>query len=220
VKKQKETERATAFLEKFLAKAGHSEEVIKKSKETVHETRDAISLQGEAVLLSIEKPARFTVKRCKECGEPFGTNYRYITHCGTTCLTRALKNQSGIYFDPNKSLEERFGGEPPLVIPPQAVKKLIEFATHILTQFELIDVPVRVEQGISYRDFANAPIPRNIQNQIQLQSQQSQALVSFEESESVDQLKAEENTTPAQSLPSIIPSSTLDLSLTDDLFQF
>jgi hypothetical protein len=219
--KKRESDKATEYLTKFLAKAGHSDEVITKAKETVHETRDAISLQGEAVLLSIEKPARFTIKRCKECGEPFGTNYRYISHCGTVCITRALKNISGIHFDPNKSLEERFGGEVPLVIPPTAVKKLIEFATHILTQFELIDIPVRVEQGIPYRDFANAPIPRDIQNQMKLaQSPVPEPVVSSEELESADLSKDEENTTPVElPLPSNFPAIS-DLSLTDDLFQF
>jgi hypothetical protein len=83
---------------------------------------------AEAVLAFIEKPARFAFKPCKRCGEMFGTSYRSVAFCGDNCRARYLLETSGIRWNPHKPPEERWGGEPPMILPPLAVKILLQAA--------------------------------------------------------------------------------------------
>lgn len=125
----KKKERALDGLLKYLERAGVSTETIEQVKEEIPHDDHAISMQAEAVLLSLEKPARFTIKNCKRCGESFGTNYRYVSYCSDTCRAKAIQNQTGIRWNWHKPAEERWGSqsgnvEPPLTIPPEALQAM------------------------------------------------------------------------------------------------
>ena len=92
-------------------------------------------MEAEAVLLSLEKPAVFTYKPCKRCGEMFGTNYRGVGYCSDNCRVKHLQSQTGIVWNPSRATpEERWGGEPPLVIPPSILKLLLPWAEHLVAQ--------------------------------------------------------------------------------------
>ena len=123
----KSAERSMAKLAQMLAAHGIKQDVIEEVKEAAPTDKNAISRQGEAVLLCLESPAKFTTKLCKRCGEPFGTNYRSVAYCSDGCRARAIQEQLGVKWDWLKPEEQRWGGEPPLIIPPVALKKMREF---------------------------------------------------------------------------------------------
>jgi hypothetical protein len=124
--------KASRAIQKLIAQAAAAgrdlSQYQNRTKELVQEARtykpDPM-YAAEALLLCIQKPARFMFKNCKreECKEPFGTNYRAVGYCSDHCRARDLE-KIGIQWDPTKRPEERWGGEPPLVIPPDAVKTL------------------------------------------------------------------------------------------------
>lgn len=124
----KKADRAMAGIAELLKKHGYADDnKIEELKDTAPTDKLAISRQGEAVLLFLESPAKFTTKQCKRCGEYFGTNYRSVGYCSDNCRARAISEQLGVKWDWLRPEEERWGGEPPLVIPPAAIKKLQEF---------------------------------------------------------------------------------------------
>jgi len=78
--------------------------------------------EAEAVLSFLHKPSGWLLKlfNREECGQPFGTNYKSVGYCSDNCRSKDLA-KSGIHWNPHKSPEERWGGEPPLLIPPEAI---------------------------------------------------------------------------------------------------
>ena len=197
MKKQTATKKALEGLARYLEQAGHSVEKIEAAKSAVPLTREQISLQCDAVLIYIQKPAAFTVKVCDECGESFGTNYHHVAKCSDYCRARALQRQTGIRWNPHKSQREAWGGEPPLIIPPEALKSLEGFARQLLLEIGLKDVPTKIVAGKTYRS------TEAIQNQTEilesLYGPPSQ-LQDFVDEQS-HQSKSEVDTSPAQSLP-------------------
>lgn len=132
MRSSKKADRAMKQLAEMLAKHGVSTDVIEEVKETAPTDRDAISRQGEAVLLFLESPAKFTTKFCKrpDCGEPFGTNYRAVAYCSDNCRSKHMSELIGVKWDwMRASEEERWGGEPPLIIPPAAYRKIRQFVS-------------------------------------------------------------------------------------------
>lgn len=124
----KKAVRAMDGLAAMLAQYGTTADVIEEIKETAPTDRNAISRQGEAVLLFLESPAKFTSKQCKWCEEYFGTNYRSVAYCSDNCRSRALNDIFGMKFNwVDKSEEQRWGGEPPLIIPPKAFALLEKY---------------------------------------------------------------------------------------------
>lgn len=86
-------------------------------------------IEAEAVLRVLHKPASFVFKNCKKCSLPFGADYHGVAYCSDACRIKSLADQ-GIQWNPTKRPEERWGSEqdlrqPPMVIPPAAVKALI-----------------------------------------------------------------------------------------------
>lgn len=145
MRQAKKVDRNLEKLMALLAQTGHvKEEEIEEIKSNVPLSQQAISRQAEAVLLFLESPAKFTTKLCKrfECQQPFGTNYRGVAYCSDNCRARSIEEQLGIKWNWFKPEEQRWGGEPPLVIPPAALQKLqtfVEFFAsipHIQTQIE------------------------------------------------------------------------------------
>lgn len=149
MRKNKKAERDLQKLMAMLADKGFEQEKIVKAAEVAPTGREAISRQGEAVLMFLEAPAKFTTKECKRCKEPFGTNYRAVAYCSDNCRAKAVFEITGMNWDWRKPEEERWGGEPPMVIDPKSFKKLNQFVdalqsrTQRQTEFrqETVEVP-------------------------------------------------------------------------------
>jgi hypothetical protein len=132
MRKELKDKRAVENLAKLLAEI-NGDKAPKVDAESI--TRDAAtykpdpSYTADAVITFIQKPARFAFKKCGrvECGEMFGTNYRAVNFCSVNCRIKYLEAQ-GIKWNPYKKEEERWGGEPPLIIPPDALKVLLKLA--------------------------------------------------------------------------------------------
>ena len=136
MRKEKKAERALQGLQAWLTKSGVAEEVVKEAAEKVPVAAHDLSMQAEGVLLFLQKPLHFITKKCKECEEDFLTNYRSVAYCSDSHRAKALR-RDGIQWTPYKKAEERWGGEPPLVIPPEARKRLVKMAQYLLsTEFE------------------------------------------------------------------------------------
>lgn len=120
----KRADRSMNKLGALLAEYGVSQEVIEEVKENAPSNKEAISRQGEAVLLFLEHPAKFTAKLCRRCEEAFGTNYRAVAYCSDSCRAKDMEKALGVKWDWLKSEEERWGGEAPLIIPPPALQKI------------------------------------------------------------------------------------------------
>ena len=117
-----------AGLAALMAQHGVEAKVIEEVRENVPSSREARSRQGEAVLLFLESPAKFTAKICKRCGEAFGTNYRSVAYCSDPCRSKEISAQLGVKWDWLRATEsERWGGEAPLIIPPKVLRRLQEF---------------------------------------------------------------------------------------------
>lgn len=127
MRQEKKVERSVNEIAKRLAEFGIDPIRIEKLKDSVPETSETISRQGEAVSLWLYEPHKFTTKLCKRCGEPFATNYRSVAYCSDPCRAHDISEQIGVKWNYFKSEEERWGGEPPLVIPPRALQMLLRF---------------------------------------------------------------------------------------------
>lgn len=128
-------ERDLEKIKKLLLKHGIDNEVIEEAIAEAPTFQDAISRQGEAVLMFLETPAKFTAKLCKRCGEPFSTNYRYVAYCTDQCRAKAISSQTGVAWDWLKPELERWGfKEPPLIIPPEAFKNLQKYLNVLQSQ--------------------------------------------------------------------------------------
>lgn len=53
----------------------------------------------ESVLRSLHKPHQYMMKKCKNCGDVFETNYCYTAYCSDECLAVDLA-KLGIVYDP------------------------------------------------------------------------------------------------------------------------
>lgn len=120
--------RAMAKFAQLAQQAGQTVETPKDiqaaATEIVHQRKNPEPYyEAEAVLLFLEKPARFAFKPCKRCNEMFGTNYRSVAYCSDNCRKKSLA-KIGIRWDPTKSPEERWAGEAPVILPPPVVKFL------------------------------------------------------------------------------------------------
>jgi hypothetical protein len=140
----KKTERAFAKAAALLQQLGASSPSVelidvKAAAREAHAKQFDVPkyFEAEAMLLFLEKPARFVLKTCKRCGEPFGSTYHAVGYCSDHCRQVAIQSQTGILWNPHKTPEERWGGEPPLILPVAAMLKLREiFGLGLQTQTE------------------------------------------------------------------------------------
>lgn len=100
--------------------------------------------EGELVLEGLDRPGVAKHVRCKECNETFLTNYAYQKYCSNYCLREALAKR-GIDWNPERSNEDRWKGEPPSTISPESLKSLQKWARAILEIPEPAPAPVAVE---------------------------------------------------------------------------
>ena len=159
-----------------MLKHGIDNEVIEEAIAESPTFQDAVSRQGEAVLLFLESPAKYTAKLCKRCGEPFGTNYRYVAYCTDQCRAHAISEQTGVKWDWMKPELERWGfKEPPLVIPPKAFKNLQAYISVLqsrnLMQTQSPSLPTQSEKALAEKEIRKIldTFPTNPQPQPALQ---------------------------------------------------
>ena len=157
-------ERNLEKIKALLLKHGIEHEIIEEAIAEAPTFQDAISRQGEAVLLFLEEPAKFTAKLCKRCGEPFSTNYRYVAYCTDICRAKEISSQTGVSWDWMKSENERWGfKEPPLVIPPQAFKKLQKYVA-VLQSRSLVETEPTQPQPILPDPLSEAELHKILDN--------------------------------------------------------
>lgn len=164
----KKADRAMASLAKMLAKHGVATEVIEEVRDNAPTSHEAVSRQGEAVLLFLECPAKYTAKLCRRCGEPFGTNYRSVAYCSDSCRSREISEELGVKWDWLRATdEERWGGEPPLIIPPKAYQKIQQyiqfFADNLPTQNQTENQPesnqeTQTDQILAIEELTQVPL--------------------------------------------------------------
>jgi hypothetical protein len=126
----KKQARQLAKLAALLSNVGVTVDV-EKIQEDAKLTPVTESDKLEATLTSIRRPGDFIYRLCKRCREPFGTNYHAVAYCSDLCRIRDFELLTGCVWRP-KPAEERWGGEPPLVIPPDVVRKMLRYSEIIV----------------------------------------------------------------------------------------
>lgn len=130
-KRQSKEEKAVAQLTKMLKNLGVQD------IPTVIPEQDA-DREAEAVLQFLEAPKTFCARECKRpiCHNMFSSNYRAVAYCSNACRALYLA-AAGIKWDPYKNPEERWGGEPPLIIGPEAMHFLLDAAARTQTESDV-----------------------------------------------------------------------------------
>ncbi len=108
----------------------------------------------DAVLLSLHKPHSTLVKKCLTCSEPFATTYCYVSYCSHHCRVKALE-ALGLEIDKGKPI---WGDmvEPPLVISPLMLRRMIKWAETILSQREALERQAIAVETVDLLDFQEA----------------------------------------------------------------
>ena len=115
-KKQTAAEKeASDFLKSVLKEHGISvpEDVLEVSGQDPvqsHELDDSPQRQmfhAQAVVKSLEHPTEFRItQKCKECGDPYTTNYRATAYCSMLCAEFHLKKHFGLSWRPNARIKK------------------------------------------------------------------------------------------------------------------
>jgi hypothetical protein len=118
VKREIKTAREVAKLAKLL-NLNVSDTEIKESARDIRAKTPPKYLLTEHCIRYLERPEAYLKKQCKgpNCNEWFVTSYHAVAYCSDLCRKRRLA-ELGVDYNPSaKSLEERWGGEPPMVLP-------------------------------------------------------------------------------------------------------
>ena len=116
------------LLAQFAAMTGKDVNELKAIKKTADPyPLGSKSMQMEAALHYIRKPQGYVARECRECGEPFGSNYAHVAYCSDTCRGKSWERDMKVPWNMNgKGQRELWGGEVPVLINPE-VWKNIEF---------------------------------------------------------------------------------------------
>lgn len=137
----KKLDKDTRALMKMAAKLGALGVTVdtEQIQESIKITPITESDKLESVLASIRRPGDYTYRTCKRlsCQQPFGSNYRAVAYCSDFCRIRDFEATTGIEWLSNRTPEQRWGGEPPLIIPPDVVYRMFEYAKLILHHAEV-----------------------------------------------------------------------------------
>lgn len=143
---QKTIDKAAAGLADFLKFAGIEvdEAEVKEAFNTDNykpqELHDTSMLQAEGVLLFIQNAARsLLTKKCKECGDPFATQYINVAYCSNLCRGKAM-SKVGILWDYTKDHYRAMDADRPLVIGTEAYQVLLEFAIRLTEGHQALDL--------------------------------------------------------------------------------
>lgn len=139
-KKQAELE-AAAAIAAILAQHGVVDDSLHGLETTHGDPVDAKELDdspqrqmfhGQGVIKSLEFPTEFRItKRCKECKDPFTTNYYSVAYCSLLCCELDLKKHFGLAWKPHARIaKERWEvlAEPEIVTYKalQAMKMIVD----------------------------------------------------------------------------------------------
>lgn len=86
-------------------------------------------LQAQAAISYYDTKARDFYKRlCDECHLEFAYAYpvHTVRYCSIPCISRALEKR-GLRWNPERSLEQRYGRFAPATVPPQALALMPDF---------------------------------------------------------------------------------------------
>lgn len=136
MKKQTREIRALTNLAKLLEQHGGPKIDVQETASYARADQVSESSKLEGVLHSIRRPGDYLYKVCKRCNGPFGTNYQSVAYCSDACRIRQFESDTGIKWSTDKSPEERWGGEPPVVIPPDVIATMLPYAKKILESFQ------------------------------------------------------------------------------------
>ena len=116
------------LLAQFAAMTGKDVNELKAIRKTADPyPLGSQSMQMEAALHYIRKPQGYVARECRECGEPFGSNYAHVAYCSDTCRGKSWERDMKVPWNINgKGQRELWGGEVPVLINPE-VWKNIEF---------------------------------------------------------------------------------------------
>lgn len=111
-------------------------DTVKKQEDNPYSSS---TLQKECVLELIRQPQSYTAKRCRRCGEHFGSSYSAVAYCSDTCRSKAFTEQTGVEWNwSGKTQIELWGGEPPRIINPtlwRNLRELLEILSHEEPEF-------------------------------------------------------------------------------------
>lgn len=137
MKQSTKQKRALEKLAELTKKYGGGEINVTEAQSYMHQAAVSESEKLEGVLASLRRPGDYTYRRCKResCGAPFGANYRAVAYCSDVCRIRDFEATTGIKWNGNKSPEERWGGEPPVVITPDVLATMLPYAERLIQEF-------------------------------------------------------------------------------------
>lgn len=114
-----------------------------------HELDDSPQRQmfhAQAVVKSLEHPTEFRItQRCKECGDPYTTNYRATAYCSMLCAEFNLKKHFGLAWRPHARIKkERWE----VLAEPEIVPlKALQAMKLILTRVEAdLGHPIEIDE--------------------------------------------------------------------------
>jgi hypothetical protein len=121
-------------LEMALGLVGKPKPRVRKE---IHEDKEKVAREAEAVLLHLRRVDTLMQKECLECHSTFATNYHFAGRCSDDCIKASLA-RVGIAWNPEKSAQERWNGpgvngEIPAIIEPDTLAFLKTWATTILS---------------------------------------------------------------------------------------
>lgn len=118
-------------MEKALARFAKAPTQARKVQK-VTDTKEAASRELRLVIELLHRKIELVQRACGECGRTFACDFLYVAFCSDSCRATNLFNTTGIAWDIDKSEKERWGGEPPSVIKPKTLQRLVAFAESIL----------------------------------------------------------------------------------------
>lgn len=88
------------------------------------ERQEVLRREAELVYKHLYNKKEPITTICKNCEEPFVTDYEYAKHCSDECLRRSLERM-GLAWHPEKTPQERWNAvQPPSIIEPASVKTI------------------------------------------------------------------------------------------------
>lgn len=101
---------------------------------------------AQAVVKSLEHPTEFRItQKCKECGDPYTTNYRATAYCSMLCAELHLKKHFGLAWRPHARIKkERWE----VLAEPEIVPlKALQAMKLILTRVEAdLGHPIEIDE--------------------------------------------------------------------------
>lgn len=92
----------------------------------------------EGVSLQAHHKHALMMKKCRKCNRAFQTSYCYVALCSDECRRAEFQEAYGIEWDALKRPQSFWEMEKPIVVPPEIVEGLAEWARYFLEQYEKV----------------------------------------------------------------------------------